>query len=218
MNRWLAETLKTITGPLKGSCGILAFAWWFGLTGPDVKNGYAETDDGQQTILNVHPAEFTITGRRDPLQLIVTATHEGQTFDVTRDCEYQPEGNQVQISETGLVSPLTDGKANIKISWQGMAIRAAVTVINTNQPQPISFDFDVLPVLAQTGCSGGSCHGAPHGKAGFRLSLFGSDRELDRVSLTQEMFGRRINPIEPAKSLLLQKPSMQTSVRVILLS
>ncbi len=209
MNRWLVETLKTITGPLKGSCGIIAFVWWFGLTGPDVKNGCAETDDGQQIILKVHPAEFTITGRRDPLQLIVTATHEGQTFDVTRDCEYQPEGNQVQISETGLVSPLTDGKANIKISWQGMAIRAAVTVINTNQPQPISFDFDVLPVLAQTGCSGGSCHGAPHGKAGFRLSLFGSDRELDRVSLTQEMFGRRINPIEPAKSLLLQKPSMQ---------
>ena len=108
MNRWLVETLKTITGPLKGSCGIIAFVWWFGLTGPDVKNGCAATEDGQQIILKVHPAEFTITGRRDPLQLIVTATHEGQTFDVTRDCEYQPEGNQVQISETGLVSPLTD--------------------------------------------------------------------------------------------------------------
>ena len=177
MNRWLAETLKTITGPLKGSCGIIAFVWWFGLTGPDVKNGCAETDDGQQIILKVHPAEFTITGRRDPLQLIVTATHEGQTFDVTRDCEYQPGKSGTDLRNRTCQS-LTDGKANIKISWQGMAIRAAVTVINTNQPQPISFDFDVLPVHKRVAVEAHVME--PHGKAGFRLSLFGSDRELDR--------------------------------------
>ena len=46
------------------------------------------------------------------------------------------------------------------------------------------------------------CHGSPQGKAGFRLSLFGSDRELDRMSLTREFFGRRTNLIEPDKSLL----------------
>jgi hypothetical protein len=168
-----------------------------------------ETIDQQK--IEVHPENFQITGIRDPLQLIVTLSQNGQTLDITRDCTYQTDGNPIHVSDNGLVSPKTNGESRINIQWGGMATQATVTVVSANQPQPISFDYDVLPILAQTGCSGGSCHGAPHGKAGFRLSLFGSDRELDRVSLTQELFGRRINPIEPSKSLLLQKPSMQIS-------
>ncbi len=162
-----------------------------------------------QQQITVYPATYQITGKRDPLQLIVTVSEKDQTLDVTRDCTYEADMDAVLVTDTGIVSPKANGETTITIRWKNLTCQTTVKVINTEKPQPISFDYDVLPVLAQTGCSGGSCHGAPHGKAGFRLSLFGSDRELDRVSLTQELYGRRINPIEPAKSLLLQKPSMQ---------
>ena len=159
--------------------------------------------------LKVYPATFEIRGVRDPLQLVVTGSQAGNAVDVTRDCDYEVIGNQVTVSESGLVRAIADGQATLSIRWGKLVTQMKVTVVDIQQHQPVSFDYDVLPVLAQTGCSGGSCHGAPHGKAGFHLSLFGSDRELDRLSLTRELFGRRINPIEPAKSLILQKPSMQ---------
>ena len=189
---------------------ILSLSLLLGLTEISPRQCIAgETSDQQK--IEVHPDRFQIMGTRDPLLLIVTVSQNGQTLDITRDCKYETDGNQIQVSDNGLVSPNANGQSRINIRWGEMPTQATVTVVSANQPQPISFDYDVLPVLAQSGCSGGSCHGAPHGKAGFRLSLFGSDRELDRVSLTQELFGRRINPIEPSKSLLLQKPSMQIS-------
>ena len=159
--------------------------------------------------ITVYPATYQISGKRDPLQLVVTVSQQEQTLDVTRDCTYEADTDAVTVTDTGLVVPQSNGESTITVRWKKLTCKATVQVIHTEKPQPVSFDYDVLPVLAQTGCSGGSCHGAPHGKAGFHLSLFGSDRELDRVSLTQELYGRRINPIEPEKSLLLQKPSMQ---------
>src|SRR2546421_704868 len=41
--------------------------------------------------------------------------------------------------------------------------------------QPVSFTRDVEPVLTKAGCNAGSCHGAQHGRGGFRLSLFAFD-------------------------------------------
>ena len=72
----------------------------------------------------------------------------------------------------------------------------------------VSFNHEVLPVLSKQGCSQGSCHGAPHGKGHFRLSLRAFDPSLDSHTIFREELGRRINPIEPEKSLLLLKPTM----------
>ena len=72
----------------------------------------------------------------------------------------------------------------------------------------ISFNHEVLPILSKQGCSQGSCHGAPHGKGHFRLSLRAFDPSLDSHTIFREELGRRINPIEPEKSLLLLKPTM----------
>ena len=66
----------------------------------------------------------------------------------------------------------------------------------------------MLPILSKQGCSQGSCHGAPHGKGHFRLSLRAFDPSLDSHTIFREELGRRINPIEPEKSLLLLKPTM----------
>jgi hypothetical protein len=70
-----------------------------------------------------------------------------------------------------------------------------------------SFRNQIQPILAKTGCSMGACHGAAAGQGGFRLSLRGYDDEGDWLSLTRGAFGRRITPADPARSLMLLKPT-----------
>jgi hypothetical protein len=72
---------------------------------------------------------------------------------------------------------------------------------------PWSFRNHVQPVLAKTGCSSGACHGAAAGQGGFRLSLRGYDDDGDWKSITRSALGRRIVLADPARSLLLLKPT-----------
>ena len=62
-------------------------------------------------------------------------------------------------------------------------------------------------MLAKAGCSSGACHGAAAGQNGFKLSLRGYDYDGDFLALTRQSFGRRINPVDPAQSLVLLKPT-----------
>ena len=78
----------------------------------------------------------------------------------------------------------------------------------STQPAQWSFRDDVQPVLTKAGCNGGACHGAAAGKNGFHLSLRGYDDEGDYWTLTRQFLGRRINPADPAYSLMLLKPTM----------
>jgi hypothetical protein len=71
-----------------------------------------------------------------------------------------------------------------------------------------SFRNDVQPVLAKLGCNSGACHGALAGKGGFKLSLRGYDALADYLAITRDARGRRIEPTDPGRSLLLSKPTM----------
>src|SRR5688500_20404108 len=68
-----------------------------------------------------------------------------------------------------------------------------------------TFRNQVQPILSKAGCNAGACHGAAAGQNGFRLSLRGYDDEGDFVTLTRQSLGRRINPADPGRSLLLLK-------------
>jgi hypothetical protein len=76
-------------------------------------------------------------------------------------------------------------------------------------PAKVDFERHVMGLFGRLGCNSGSCHGSFQGKGGFRLSLFGYDPEKDHVVLTREVLGRRINPVEPDRSLLLLKATGQ---------
>ncbi len=73
---------------------------------------------------------------------------------------------------------------------------------------PLSFQLDVLPVLARAGCSQAACHAKQGGKAGFQLSVFTFDPEADYQAVVHQAGGRRLNRLDPAQSLLLLKPTM----------
>ena len=73
----------------------------------------------------------------------------------------------------------------------------------------VSFRNDVMAVLSKAGCNLGTCHGNARGKGGFQLSLRGQDPDADFAVLTRELFGRRVNSVDPDQSLMLLKPTMQ---------
>src|SRR5437763_188378 len=74
-----------------------------------------------------------------------------------------------------------------------------------------SFLNDIEPILTHAGCNSGSCHGSQFGKGGFKLSLAAYDPELDYRAVTAHAGGRRLNRMEPALSLLLKKPALQSA-------
>jgi len=76
-------------------------------------------------------------------------------------------------------------------------------------PSPVSFRNEVMAVISKAGCNAGMCHGNQNGKAGFKLSLRGEDPEFDYNILTREAFGRRTNPLEPPRSLILLKATAE---------
>src|SRR5688572_3521648 len=74
-------------------------------------------------------------------------------------------------------------------------------------PSPVSFRNEIQPVLTKMGCNSGACHGAAAGKNGFSLTLRGYDPAADYDAITRQAGGRRVNKLEPARSLLLLKPT-----------
>lgn len=74
----------------------------------------------------------------------------------------------------------------------------------SNKPS-VCFTSDVKPLFDRFGCNQSKCHAAAKGKGGFKLSMFGAEPDVDYTALAKLVAGRRVNRIEPAKSLFLLK-------------
>lgn len=77
------------------------------------------------------------------------------------------------------------------------------------EPNPVTFESDVQPLLTRFGCNAGACHGKSRGQNGFALSLLGFDADFDYAAIVHEGRGRRIFPAAPDNSLLLRKATGQ---------
>lgn len=72
-----------------------------------------------------------------------------------------------------------------------------------------SYQRHIAALFGKLGCNGGTCHGAVQGQNGFQLSLFGADPVSDHQRLLHDLGNRRINFLDPDRSLLLLKGSGQ---------
>src|SRR6058998_647805 len=89
-----------------------------------------------------------------------------------------------------------------------MTIAAMLLMLAATGQQPkLSFVKDIVPILTKSGCANSNCHGSIRGQAGFKLSLFGYEPELDYAAIVRDANGRRIDRSDPAKSLILAKPT-----------
>lgn len=73
----------------------------------------------------------------------------------------------------------------------------------------VDFERHIMGLFGRQGCNAGSCHGSFQGRGGFRLSLFGYDPAKDYTALTRDFLGRRIDPVDPDRSLVLLKATGQ---------
>lgn len=159
--------------------------------------------------IRVEPVSMTLRHRRQPHSLLVTAmTVEGYSLDLTPDATFVSANPAIAIVDgAGRVAPVATGSTLIKITAAGQSQDVAVQVELPEAERPYSFRHEVMPVLSKAGCNMGACHGYSLGKNGFKLSLRGSDPELDWPTITKENFGRRLDVVAPENSLLVTKPT-----------
>ncbi len=102
------------------------------------------------------------------------------------------------------------------LAWLGSSRAADLQVFPpdvtlTKDASAPSFRNDVIPLMTKIGCNSGACHGALAGKGGFKLSLRGYAPSTDHFVMTRQVLGRRVDPVEPARSLVLLKPTLAVS-------
>ncbi|MDB4637850.1 MAG: DUF1553 domain-containing protein [Planctomycetaceae bacterium] len=76
---------------------------------------------------------------------------------------------------------------------------------DVSSPASVDFGNDIEPLLSRYGCNSGGCHGKASGQNGFKLSLFGFDRDFDYEAIAKEARGRRLSQASPEGSLILRK-------------
>jgi hypothetical protein len=158
------------------------------------------------TTLEISPATVTLNGCFDAVQVLVTAVlASGEKVDATRLAAFKLSSKIGEVSATGRVSPLANGKTSLTVSVSGRSVKVPFEVRNFIPNESVDFIHDVNPVIARLGCSAGACHGAKDGKSGFKLSLRGYDPIFDVRSLVDDLAGRRVNFASPDDSLMLLK-------------
>jgi len=156
------------------------------------------------------PAESALTGQHASQQLLVELlTNEHFTGDKTTAANFASSDPAVAtVDDKGVVHPIGNGTATITATNDGQSATSQITVAGMEHESGRSFRNDVQPLLAKMGCSLGACHGALAGKGGFKLSLRGYDAAVDFEAITRAAGGRRIEPSDPGRSLVLLKPTM----------
>lgn len=163
--------------------------------------------------LKILPADVRLTGPHASQRLLVLAEEKGQVIgERTSRAKFTSAHPTVAtVDASGVVRAAGDGETTIAAAVDGKQTTVKVTVRKTKGPFTWNFRNHVIPMLTRAGCNSGACHGALAGKGGLKLSLRGYDPDSDHFVLTRQALGRRIDRSEPARSLVLLKPTQAMS-------
>jgi len=158
--------------------------------------------------VTVQPAEVRLRQQRHPQSLqVLRSTADGYSLDLRGAAQFTSADAKIAaVDAQGWVRPIGSGRTQVTVTAAGQTRQVAVTVELPPQVPDYSFRHEVMPVLSKGGCNMGACHGYSLGKNGFKLSLRGSDPELDYPAIAREFFARRVNVDDPQASLLVAKP------------
>jgi hypothetical protein len=160
--------------------------------------------------LRVYPEQVSLTGPRAAQRLLVVLADAIEaTADRTSSAKFTSSNLAIAtVAPDGTVRAVADGETTIAVVLDGKQKLVSVKVAKTQQPAADPFRNEIIPILTRIGCNSGACHGALAGKGGLKLSLRGYNMEADHFALTRQAGGRRIDRQEPARSLVLRKPSL----------
>lgn len=178
-----------------------------GLAIPSVRA--ADPPPGAPKELVIYPKDVKLSGPRAEQRLIVLGVWaDGREWDLTRSATISSASAKVATAERGVVRPAADGATTLAIEASGAKASVAVSVEKAQADEPVSFAREVEPILTRAGCNSGGCHGAQHGRGGFKLSLFGFDPAFDYAQIVQSNEGRRVVLNDPERSILIAKPAL----------
>jgi hypothetical protein len=163
--------------------------------------------------LRIVPSEVRLEGPKATQRvLLVETTDDLATADRSGQAKWSSSDPDIAaVDAKGTVRAVGDGEATITAEVEANKATVRVKTAKTKQPFEPSFRNHVIPLLTRIGCNSGACHGALAGKGGFKLSLRGYDPAADHFVMTRQALGRRIDTTEPAKSLVLRKPTLAVS-------
>lgn len=169
----------------------------------------AEPNSAGIVRLVIDPESITLDGSGSLVTPLVSGeTANGQIIDLTSQAQFESLSPTIfTVASEKRVRGLDDGSGTLRVSVAGQEREAAVQVRGMRLPRQFHFENDILPILSRFACNMSGCHGKAEGQNGFKLSVFGYDPPADHIALTQEGRGRRVNPVIPTASLLLQKAS-----------
>ena len=159
-----------------------------------------------ENAISLLPPKIKLNG---PLarQQLLTEQREGDQFAGQLTATLTSSDTNVVRIDGDVVFPVTNGTATVTAKAGDQTGTTEIVVAGMERSVEWSFRNHVQPILAKVGCSSGACHGAAAGQNGFKLSLRGYDDQGDYLALTRNALGRRIIPSDPARSLMLLKPT-----------
>lgn len=161
---------------------------------------------GRAAEVSIFPPTASLSGKDARQRVVVNVAADGRVVDRTRETTFTVDKpGVVTVSPAGVLTPVGDGSAVVRATVGGQVATMAVRVNGASQFAPVTFERDVMPVLAKYGCNAGACHGKARGQNGFALSLLGYDPDFDFGAIVEEARGRRLFPAAPETSLLLNK-------------
>ena len=169
----------------------------------------ADASSAEPTVgpVAVSPANLRLVHPRRPHSITVAGrSADGLAVDLTSVATIKSADETVVVVEIGWVRPLKSGATKVIVQAAGQTVEVPVQVELPAAEPAWSFKHDVMPVFTKAGCNMGACHGYSLGKGGFKLSLRGGDAAADYLAIFRDAQGRRLNLVDPASSLLVQKP------------
>lgn len=159
--------------------------------------------------LAVYPPEVRLHAGSEGQKLLVVATDdEGVTQDVTTATRFQTPPSLAKVEPGAVIQAPQPGTGHLRVTFDGQSIAVPVEVLAPRR-QELSFINDIVPIFTRADCANSNCHGSIRGQKGFKLSLFGSDPDIDYDAITKNADGKRIDRANPANSLVLRKPAFQ---------
>ncbi len=168
------------------------------------------TQAAEPSTFTVLPHVISLTGQ-DSTASVLVQRQSGHAIgsQMTSGVRLKIANPDVAQIVDGQVVARSDGATELLVSIadSDRIARIPVVVKDTTTPPRWQFESHVQAILSKQGCNSGACHGALAGKGGFRLSLRAYDSVADHFAITRQDRGRRIEPADPGRSLLLSKPS-----------
>jgi len=175
----------------------------------------ARLSSAGESAIVVIPERVELQGNFARAQLLVARPNGDRSItersdDLTTQATYESSNaSVVSVSPSGQLLATGNGDAKITVNVKNSCVEVPVAVTNLlDQPQ-VGFTQSIRPILNKAGCAMAACHASQHGKGGFKLSVFGFEPEKDRDAMVRDGSARRVDLVEPDRSLVLLKPTMQ---------